>query len=32
MRGDNVMQGYWNKPAETAAALRNGYMHTGDLG
>ncbi len=32
VRGDNVMQGYWNKPAETAAALRNGYMHTGDLG
>jgi acyl-CoA synthetase (AMP-forming)/AMP-acid ligase II len=32
MRGDNVMQGYWNKPAETAEALRNDYMHTGDLG
>jgi acyl-CoA synthetase (AMP-forming)/AMP-acid ligase II len=32
VRGDNVMQGYWNKPTETAAALRDGYMHTGDLG
>jgi long-chain acyl-CoA synthetase len=24
------MLGYWNKPEETAHALRNGYMHTGD--
>ncbi|MFJ8232524.1 long-chain fatty acid--CoA ligase [Streptomyces sp. NPDC094448] len=29
-RGDNLMLGYWNKPAETAAALRGGWMHTGD--
>lgn len=29
-RGPNVMQGYWKKPAETEAALRNGWMHTGD--
>ncbi|MGV9313895.1 acyl-CoA synthetase [Streptomyces sp. NPDC003691] len=29
-RGDNVMLGYWNRPAETAAALRGGWMHTGD--
>jgi long-chain acyl-CoA synthetase len=32
VRGPNVMKGYWNKPAETAAAIRNGWMHTGDGG
>ena len=31
-RGDHMMQGYWNKPQETAAALRGGWMHTGDAG
>jgi acyl-CoA synthetase (AMP-forming)/AMP-acid ligase II len=29
-RGANVMLGYWNRPDETALALRNGWMHTGD--
>jgi acyl-CoA synthetase (AMP-forming)/AMP-acid ligase II len=32
VRGPNVMLGYWNKPEQTAAALRNGWMHTGDGG
>lgn len=31
VRGPNLMKGYHNKPAETAAALRNGWYHTGDL-
>lgn len=32
VRGPNVMQGYWNKPKETALAVRDGWMHTGDGG
>lgn len=32
VRGPSVMMGYWNKPEETAKALRNGWMHTGDGG
>ena len=32
VRGGHVMSGYWDKPAETAAALRDGWMHTGDGG
>jgi acyl-CoA synthetase (AMP-forming)/AMP-acid ligase II len=31
VRGPNLMQGYHNKPAETATALRKGWYHTGDL-
>jgi acyl-CoA synthetase (AMP-forming)/AMP-acid ligase II len=32
VRGDNVMLGYWNRPEDTAAAVRDGWMHTGDGG
>src|SRR2546422_4620835 len=32
IRGGNVMQGYWNQPAETAKALRDGWLLTGDVG
>jgi len=31
VRGPLVMQGYWNKPEETARALRHGWLYTGDM-
>jgi long-chain acyl-CoA synthetase len=32
VRGDLVMDGYWGRPEETAAAIRDGWLHTGDIG
>lgn len=32
IRGPQVMNGYWNRPEETAHAMRGGFYHTGDAG
>ncbi len=32
VRGGNVMRGYWKQPEETAKAIRNGWLLTGDIG
>ena len=32
IRGPQVMKGYWLRPQETAAQLRDGWLHTGDIG
>ncbi len=32
VRGELVMQGYWRKEGATAKALRDGWLHTGDIG
>ena len=32
IRGPGVMKGYWGKPEDTDRALRNGWLHSGDIG
>jgi long-chain acyl-CoA synthetase len=32
IQGPGVMQGYWGKPDDTARAIRNGWLHSGDIG
>ncbi len=32
VRGELVMDGYWSQPAATAETIRDGWLHTGDLG
>ncbi len=32
VRGPNIFAGYWNRPGETAQAMRDGWFRTGDLG
>ncbi len=32
VRGPQVMKGYWNRPEESAQQLRDGWLHTGDIG
>ena len=32
VRGELLMNGYWNRPDDTAATIRDGWLHTGDIG
>ncbi|MGB5948787.1 MAG: class I adenylate-forming enzyme family protein [Parvibaculum sp.] len=31
IKGPNIVKGYWNKPEATAAAITDGWLHSGDL-
>jgi len=32
VRGENIMNGYWNDPVATSSTIINGWVHTGDIG
>ena len=32
VKGENVMLGYWNKKEDTEKIIKNGWLHTGDIG
>ena len=32
LRAPNIMKGYWNRPKETAATIKDGWLFTGDIG
>lgn len=32
IKGATIMKGYWNRPSDTAQAIRDGWFHTGDIG
>ncbi|MDC1096317.1 long-chain fatty acid--CoA ligase [Pelagibacteraceae bacterium] len=32
VKGENIMLGYWNKKKETQEIIKNGWLHTGDIG
>ncbi|QKQ74624.1 long-chain fatty acid--CoA ligase [Nostoc sp. TCL240-02] len=32
IKGSNVMLGYWNRPQETQKVIKNGWLHSGDIG
>ncbi|MCU0533230.1 MAG: long-chain fatty acid--CoA ligase [Hydrococcus sp. Prado102] len=32
IKGPNVMLGYWNRPYDTAKVMKDGWLHTGDIG
>jgi long-chain acyl-CoA synthetase len=32
IKGENIMLGYWNQKEETEKVIKNGWLHTGDIG